>query len=237
MGIPGLFKFVKTRYPYCMEVADDNKVIPVYDNLYIDFNGIIHYAAHGISDISYKVSYEVLASRLIVLLDKLISFVNPQKLVYISVDGTVPRSKLNQQRCRRFQSSKTMNNANSKHENIELFDSNVISPGTEYMERVNEIIKYYIQMRIDTDPSWKRLCVLYSSHRQSKEGEHKIMEYIRYQIENGKYNDKERSIIYGSDADLLILVSMLHKQNIDILRDNNDLKASSETFNLSQVPF
>ena len=221
MGVPGLFKFIKTKYGSCVETVDRNKVMPVYDNLYIDFNGIIHYCTHGTNNVGRVCSYDIIASRLFVILDNLISFVNPQKSVYLVVDGAVPRSKLNQQRCRRFQSSQNRSK-NACINDEDLFDANCISPGTKFMEMVNSILKYYIQQRIDSDLTWKRLKFIYSSYRQSKEGEHKIMEYLQYQIKHDLYNENERNIIYGSDADLVLLVSLLHKKNVDILRDNID---------------
>lgn len=219
MGVPGLFKFIKQKYPPCVETVDKNKVIPVYDNLYIDFNGIVHYCTHGANDEGCVCTYEVLASRLFVILDNIISFVNPQRSVYIVVDGAVPRTKLNQQRCRRFQSSLRKGNINLPSD-ATRFDTNCISPGTEFMEMVNSMLKYYIQQRIDSDPAWKKLKVIYSSYRQAKEGEHKIMEYLHSQIKNGLYSDDERNIVYGADADLILLISLLHKKNVDILRDN-----------------
>ena len=38
----------------------------------------------------------------------------------------------------------------------DVFDSNAISPGTAFMERVNEMIQYYISLRMSTDPAWKK---------------------------------------------------------------------------------
>ena len=108
------------------------------------------------------------------------------------------------------------------------FDSNCISPGTEFMEAVNDILKYYIAQRLSTDPAWKKLHVIYSSHRHPGEGEHKIIDFLRDMIKSGKYNDNDRNILLGSDADFILLAQTLHKKNIDIVRKadlwNNSMK-------------
>lgn len=216
MGVPGLFQFIRKHYPVCVERVDNRNLLPVYDSLFIDANAVIHDISHTDGATSI-VSYEVLAARLFSELDHLISFINPQKFIFIAIDGTVPRCKLNQQRRRRYQSCA----AQSHNEiNEDTFDTNVISPGTEFMERLNEIIKYYIQLRMEKDIAWKKLKVIYSSYRYPGEGEHKIMEYLRCSINEGHYDNKERNIIYGSDMDLVLLASTLHKKNIDIIRDD-----------------
>lgn len=216
MGVPSLFQYLKTRYPVCVQKVDENSPLPVYDNLFIDFNSLIHDVKGGNDDVVYCTTYEVFAARLFVELDRLISFVNPQKLVYIAIDGTVPRCKLTQQRSRRFESSRKQGNCDNSEN--EIFDSNVISPGTEFMERINEVLKYYIKMRMETNPAFRKIQFIYSSHRHSGEGEHKIMNYLRDCIKSGEYNDNERSLVFGSDADMIFLVSSLHQQNIDIMR-------------------
>ena len=192
--------------------------IPQCDNLLIDVNALIHVATHSGSTISVTASYEVVASRVMVELDSIITFLNPQKLVYIVVDGTVPRNKLNQQRRRRFMAAQEQLKSSSETGNSELFDTNSITPGTEFMEHVGEIIQYYIALRISTDPVWKKVSVLYSSHRCSGEGEHKIMDYLRQLIADKQYKDSDHTLCYGSDADLIFLSLTLHKKNINVIR-------------------
>jgi len=41
----------------------------------------------------------------------------------------------------------------------EVSDSNVITPGTEFMYRLSKEIQNYIRLRIDNDPGWKDIKV------------------------------------------------------------------------------
>mgnify|MGYP000924455192 CR=1 FL=1 len=52
--------------------------------------------------------FEEIYNRVIEYVDLLVDKVNPQKFLFISVDGVVPRAKVNQSRERRFKGGKRM---------------------------------------------------------------------------------------------------------------------------------
>lgn len=61
----------------------------------------------------------------------------------------------------------------------EPFDTNSITPGTEFMAKVSDYLKYFIRKKVKEDPQWQHLTVIFSGHEVPGEGEHKIMDFIR----------------------------------------------------------
>lgn len=106
-------------------------------------------------------------------INKLFFLIKPQKLFFMAIDGVAPRAKMNQQRSRRFRSAKEAeileNLANFRGEvrHHERFDSNCITPGTEFMDRLHEALRYFIKSRISTDPLWQKCRVILSGHNVS----------------------------------------------------------------------
>lgn len=77
------------------------------------------------------------------------------------------------------------------------FDSNCITPGTEFMAALSDHLRYFVRMKIRDDASWQRVRVIFSGHEVPGEGEHKIMAYIRAMKMQPDYNPNLRHCIYG----------------------------------------
>lgn len=133
---------------------------------------------------------------------------------------------MNQQRGRRFRSAKEAEvqeeKARQKGDVLPKearFDSNCITPGTPFMCRLNDALRYFIQQKISTSKSWRNCKVILSGHETPGEGEHKIMEYIRFMKTQKNYDPNTRHCLYGLDADLIMLGLCTHERHFSLLRE------------------
>lgn len=202
-------------------------MLPEFDHLYLDMNGIIHGCTHPADrDISDVISERDMVLGIMHYLDRIITqIVKPKVSVYMAIDGVAPRAKLNQQRSRRFRSAKDMHEAtkdlprDENDQKKEVFDSNCITPGTEFLANISDCIKYFIRKKIKEDPMWHNLKVIFSGHDVPGEGEHKIMQHIRDMKAQPNYSPNTRHCIYGQDADLIMLGLVTHEPHFTILRE------------------
>jgi len=109
---------------------------------------------------------------------------------------------MNQQRARRFRTAKDAKEAYdaaiAKGEDVQKpFDSNCITPGTEFMAKLSTQLRYFITRKMQEDAGWQKCTVIFSGHEVPGEGEHKIMEYIRAMKSQPGYPPNLRHCIYG----------------------------------------
>ncbi|KAK2538315.1 Xrn1 [Columba guinea] len=209
MGVPKFYRWISERYPCLSQVLKEHQ-IPEFDNLYLDMNGIIHQCSHpNDDDVHFRISEDKIFADIFHYLEVLFRIIKPRKVFFMAVDGVAPRAKMNQQRGRRFRSAKEaedkIKKALEKGETLPTearFDSNCITPGTEFMARLHEHLKYFVNMKISTDKSWQGVTVYLSGHETPGEGEHKIMEFIRSEKAKPHHDPNTRHCLYGLDADL-----------------------------------
>ncbi|KAB1283303.1 5'-3' exoribonuclease 1 [Camelus dromedarius] len=209
MGVPKFYRWISERYPCLSEVVKEHQ-IPEFDNLYLDMNGIIHQCSHpNDDDVHFRISDDKIFTDIFHYLEVLFRIIKPRKVFFMAVDGVAPRAKMNQQRGRRFRSAKEaedkIKKAIEKGETLPTearFDSNCITPGTEFMARLHEHLKYFVNMKISTDKSWQGVTIYFSGHETPGEGEHKIMEFIRSEKAKPDHDPNTRHCLYGLDADL-----------------------------------
>ena len=107
MGVPKFYRWLSERYPLINQLISDGRMLPEFDNLYLDMNGIIHACTHPSDD---NIANELTTREMILGIFRYIErtvnvIVKPKKVLYIAVDGVAPRAKLNQQRSRRFRAA------------------------------------------------------------------------------------------------------------------------------------
>ncbi|CCW60043.1 unnamed protein product [Phytomonas sp. EM1] len=263
MGIAGFFLWLQRWYSNCIEEVPQEVVDAAmqgksllsksdaryrYDNFYVDMNGLIHPCCHDTHPLPEPETEEEMFERMFEHLDLLVKIARPRKCLILCIDGVAPRSKMNQQRSRRFRAAEERLESDtiSKEvaDEIEMknklprpvvrgrWDHNVITPSTDFMERVGIAIKWFIMKKLNEDSAWKHLAVLFSDAHTPGEGEHKIMQYIRTLRAQPGYHPRTTHLIQGMDADLICLGLSTHEQHVSIFR--NQL---TETFSADMTRF
>lgn len=201
--------------------------MPEFDNLYLDMNGIVHNCTHpDDTKVNSTLTEEAMFLAIFQYIEYIFQVIKPRKVFFLAIDGVAPRAKMNQQRSRRFKTAKEMEmreaEAKRKGEVIQKefqFDSNCITPGTEFMVRLQRALQYFIQRQITSNECWRVCKVILSGHDTPGEGEHKIMDYIRYIKAQPNYDPNTSHCLYGLDADLIMLGCCTHEAHISLLRE------------------
>ena len=94
MGIPFYYKQLIQDYPEIILPSENYNQSP--DNLFLDLNCAIHPCCANKTDENEM--YESIFEKI----KECIHITNVQKLVYIAIDGPAPRTKMEQQRQRRY---------------------------------------------------------------------------------------------------------------------------------------
>jgi len=167
--------------------------------------------------------------------ERLVNVIRPRHVLYMAIDGVAPRAKMNQQRSRRFKTAREMAEHAKIKQRVEDelrdrggvvpqsdstgFDSNVITPGTTFMNRLAQYLSDFVMQKQNSSASWRSMQVILSVADTPGEGEHKIIDYIRKARQTPGYNPNVRHVLHGLDADLIMLGLATHEAHFTILRE------------------
>ena len=201
MGIPSYFSFIVKNYPHIIKKY--TKDVLNVDNLYLDCNSIIYdaYNRMEFDKLTETVTVSII-KQVILKIEEYISIIQPSKTVMVAFDGVAPVAKLEQQRERRYKSwyqseiSRMIFNKTTE----DPWNTTAITPGTKFMADLDNMVTKHFNKSVCN--RFKVNEIIISSSDKVGEGEHKLFSHIRL------FPDKhstETTIIYGLDADLIML--------------------------------
>lgn len=277
MGVPGLYPWISEIYKdsilkFNFDNLDGKNKDIFYSNLlnftggiinalYIDGNAIIHpimqfvfnygekkRAIEPYADLSYTLkitkAYELFFEAIV----KIIDMTQPDKIIYLAIDGPAPLAKMAQQRQRRFVSSATLIENKKPYmyeiKNVDVersddkFDPTSITPGTEFMYSLFKFLRYKIRLYLNESKK-PNLKFILSPSTNPGEGEHKILDYIR---SIAKDLTIKNHVFFGPDGDLIMLTlsaaKVIKPNKIFLLREddfNDNVPNSYNLLNMSKI--
>ena len=226
MGIPSYFRWVAAKYD---TIIQKKLNLPVA-RLFLDLNCAIHPCARRVTEQGYQKGQREEWERKICVevvryIEHLLHFCTPTQMLFISIDGVAPRAKMAQQRSRRFKSVKENKQRNEilqrldpNYQSKDRWDTNAITPGTIFMHNLSK----YLQLQIPKLQALQGIEVVLSDSNQPGEGEHKILQYIRHN--SADMNPESYDVIYGLDADLIMLSMTCTHRHMALLRETIEFK-------------
>lgn len=215
MGIPAYYRTLCNKIPSLL-VKRLPKEIQV-GSLWIDFNCVVYHCIRRPGTEVYpgeegRIDWENKLIKIIVKYCKNLieeSGIEEGGRVFLGIDGVVPMAKMRQQRKRRFKSAWLYEHEVALGKPREpRWDTNSITPGTAFMERLADYLK--------AEKRWRVSCA-----GEPGEGEQKVFELLRKEGTGGK-----AVVIYGLDADLIVMSlfqQVNQKEKIFLFRENTEV--------------
>jgi 5'-3' exonuclease len=222
MGIPSFYKHLLRKYKGITASSSAALGLTSCNLLALDFNCIIYSAMKTMPNAFSPAYEEDLIREVGVWLNRLCTMI-PASAMYIAVDGAVPCAKIHQQRLRRYKSvwlseqDATLRFSLGLPEKAASWDRNAITPGTQFMEKMNRFLTQWAKKQGST---------IVSGTDEPGEGEHKIMRFL-------KTTEAKNVILYGMDADLILLGMLKAEQTgrrgqILLVREKDEVKDTSQ---------
>ena len=207
MGIPSYFSLIIRKYRSMVR----NQATAV-DHFLLDCNSIIYDAYHALRA-EHAFTEDALCERTVATLIKYIRTVKPKHTVFIAFDGVAPAAKMEQQRTRRFKGA-YFPDTREPSATGPTFHLSSITPGTAFMDKLMRVVANAV---VGKEAQLGVQRIVFSPSHDAGEGEHKLFHFLR---ERGPRKE-ETTVIYGLDADLIML-SIYHvylTHNIFVCRE------------------
>jgi len=242
MGVPAFFGWLLRTLRTNGATDVELKKWGPSENVFVDMNGVIHPCCHAQDgslrqDRTEKEMFDAIAEEL----DRLVLLTKPQNVLFLAIDGVAPAAKMLQQRERRLRSvmehmvtARVESGVRETRQVLEepyprhlafsenSWDSNQITPGTEFLARLAHFLKIIVEKRVyNKEEGWKNLSVIISDASVPGEGEHKLLNFLRSQPIRAESRPGVQfdNCIVGDDADLVMLALGLHRPRMMILRN------------------
>lgn len=198
MGIPSYFSHIVKSHRNILKRYEQNRM--AIHNLYMDCNSLIYDAVRESNQSNQHDFEEQLIINVCDKIESYISLIKPNKRIYIAFDGVAPVAKMEQQRNRRYKSffeNRMMCKLMGDSQTL-TWNTVAITPGTHFMNDLGVAVC----KRFNHAKDYNVEEIVVSTSGEKGEGEHKIYDYIR---ENPIHHRTSTTVIYGLDADLIML--------------------------------
>lgn len=207
MGVPGLEPFVCARSRGSVtEIIQGEDLTRTVDYFYADANGALHSICQRVFNygekksaidfyegIKYDDKIKAVFEEFFVSVVSVTKIVKPKVVLYIALDGPAPLAKQNQQRQRRFGRSYASASSSSSSKQVQEFDTNCITPGTQFMHDLTvfmrKAIAYAMTPKVRNRPSSSSSSS--SSHASSQTSAKEFEEMKNIQDVRGVWSDIE----------------------------------------------
>ena len=217
MGIPSYFSYIIKNHSNI--IRKKRQLRTKFSSLYMDCNSIIYDCVRKIENdpepkpANFDIESEIIRA-VIAKIEKYITEIKPNNVLYIAFDGVAPFAKMEQQRIRRYKTGYLSYVQSDMKFKTGGFNTSAITPGTEFMNLLSLKVR---RAFLDSGRFFGVKTLIVSAADEPGEGEHKMFQYMR---SNALQN--ETIAVYGLDADLIML-SIFHCfacENIFIFRES-----------------
>lgn len=204
MGIDKFHSWLKNTYYNAILDYNTDK----YDHVYVDLNFVLHRV------VSYVSTEKELIDKALGAITTIITNNTPVKSLTLAADGSATYAKIILQKKRRMQTAQSLS---SKQINDDIDDNKInslyLTPGTEFMNKFNDLIRDYA---LTTIPSLlpNKIKINLDLSDEPDESEFKICRYLKKNTQS----IYDTHLVISNDADIvLIAMAQLDIYNINIV--------------------